>query len=51
MKKLLLILILASSLAACQNKKPELKSPCVSVDNGIAQDPCGPRVAINQDIG
>lgn len=42
------IIVLASlGLSGCEDKKPELRSPCVSADNGVAKNPCGPRTPVN----
>jgi hypothetical protein len=47
LNKFLVVFLLLFLVSACTNKVPELKSPCVS-GNG-KQDPCGPRIKINQE--
>jgi hypothetical protein len=44
MKKLLLILIIVFSATSCAKKVIDIKSPCVSSEDG----PCGPKIPINE---
>ena len=43
MKKLLLAIIITVSLTGCKSKVIDIKSPCVSTNDG----PCGPKQPIN----
>ncbi len=43
MKKIILILTIFSFVASCSGKVIDVKSPCVSRDDG----PCGPKKPIN----
>lgn len=43
MKKLLLIISLLTLMSSCKSKTVDIKSPCVSTDDG----PCGPKKSIN----
>jgi hypothetical protein len=43
MKKLLLITIFFLSATSCKTKVIDIKSPCVSLDDG----PCGPKKSVN----
>jgi len=46
MKKILTLTLLFSFLVSCSSKNEDLKSPCVSLEEG----PCGPRKPINYGI-
>jgi hypothetical protein len=46
MKKLLTAIFLFSFLISCSSQDEDLKSPCVSLDDG----PCGPRKPVNSFI-
>ncbi len=43
MKKIFLITIFLISLTSCKSKVIDIKSPCVSLEDG----PCGPKKSIN----
>ena len=43
MKKLVAILIILCFTASCKSKVVDIKSPCVSLEDG----PCGPKKSIN----
>lgn len=43
MKKLILIISLLTLVTSCKSKTLDIKSPCVSLEDG----PCGPKKPIN----
>jgi hypothetical protein len=43
MNKLLILILLSTFTLACSKNNEDLKSPCVSLDNG----PCGPKKPVN----
>lgn len=43
MKKLIIAIILASAIVSCSTKTVDVKSPCVSLEDG----PCGPKKPVN----
>lgn len=43
MRKIVLLLSFVVALASCSSKTVDIKSPCVSTDDG----PCGPKKPIN----
>ena len=47
MKQVFVILMMVIVFTGCVKKTPELKSPCVSADNGVVENPCGERTPIN----
>jgi hypothetical protein len=44
MKKIILILAISLLVVSCSSKVIDVKSPCVSKDDG----PCGPKKSINE---
>ncbi|MBU6339408.1 MAG: lipoprotein [Rickettsiales bacterium] len=44
MKKIILILSLLALVSSCKSKTIDIKSPCVSTEDG----PCGPKKPVNE---